>query len=195
MGRDMFIPHPPSTPPLPSLLPSNPSSLSSTLPLSFLLSSFSFHLPSLSFIFHFSSFPPSLPPPSSPDKLYAIGGETTAHTYKSVEAYDPHTGLWSNIPDMHIARSGAGACSVNGKLYVVGGQDRAIHHSTMECYDPAENCWHLCANMRHPRSGVAAVVHDKYIYAIGGRDRHRQAYYDIVERFSPEMNVWETFNR
>ena len=96
---------------------------------------------------------------------------------------------------MHIARSGAGACSVNGKLYVVGGQDRAIHHSTMECYDPAENCWHLCANMRHPRSGVAAVVHDKYIYAIGGRDRHRQAYYDIVERFSPELNVWETFNR
>ena len=99
------------------------------------------------------------------------------------------------VPDMHIARSGAGACSMNGKLYVVGGQDRAIHHSTMECYDPAERCWHLCANMKNPRSGVAAVVHGRYIYAIGGRDRHRQAYYDIVERYLPETNTWENFSK
>ena len=129
------------------------------------------------------------------EKLYAIGGETTAHTYKSVESFDPRTGTWSPVPDMHIARSGAGACAMNGKIYVVGGQDRAIHHSTMECYDPVENCWHLCANMRNPRSGVAAVVHDRYIYAIGGRDRHRQAYYDIVERYLPETNSWENFSK
>ena len=96
---------------------------------------------------------------------------------------------------MHIARSGAGACSMDGKLYVVGGQDRAIHHSTMECYDPSENVWRLCANMRHPRSGVAAIVYERYIYAIGGRDRHRQAYYDIVERYSPDTNTWEGFHR
>lgn len=139
---------------------------------------------------------PSHPPPSlSTEKLYAIGGETTAHTYKSVECFDPLTGQWTSIPEMHIARSGAGACAMNGKLYVVGGQDRAIHHSTMECYDPIENCWHLCANMRNPRSGVAAVVHDHYIYAIGGRDRHRQAYYDIVERYSADTNSWENFNK
>ena len=96
---------------------------------------------------------------------------------------------------MHIARSGAGACAMNGKIYVVGGQDRAIHHSTMECYDPVENCWHLCANMRNPRSGVAAVVHNQHIYAIGGRDRHRQAYYDIVERYFPDTNSWENFSK
>jgi len=128
-------------------------------------------------------------------KLYAIGGETTAHCYKSVEAYDPKTNSWTSLPDMHIARSGAGACSMDGKIYVVGGQDRAIHHSTMECFDPSDNQWRLCANMRHPRSGVAATVLGRHIYAIGGRDRHRQAYYDIVERYSPGTNSWETFQR
>ena len=49
--------------------------------------------------------------------------------------------------------------------------------------------------MRYARSGVAAVVYEDHIYAIGGRDRHRQAYYDIVERYSPQSNTWEVFQR
>lgn len=96
---------------------------------------------------------------------------------------------------MHIARSGAGACTLDGKIYVVGGQDRAIHHSTMECFDSSDNQWRLCANMQHPRSGVAATVLKRFIFAIGGRDRHRQAYYDIVERYSPDTNTWDAFQR
>lgn len=35
----------------------------------------------------------------------------------------------------------------------------------------------------------------RHIYAIGGRDRHRQVYHDIVERYLPEDNVWESFQR
>lgn len=94
---------------------------------------------------------------------------------------------------MQIARSGAGACGMNGKLYVIGGQDRTIHHSTVECYDPSDNSWRLVANMHHARSGVATVVYENHIYAIGGRDRHRQAYYDVVERYDPKTNSWESF--
>ena len=94
---------------------------------------------------------------------------------------------------MHTARSGAGAASIDGRIYVVGGQDRAVHYSSMECYDPRENTWTMCPSMKHPRSGVATVVLDRYLYAIGGRDRHRQAYYDIVERFNVDMQLWETF--
>ena len=49
------------------------------------------------------------------DKLYAIGGETTQYCYKSVEEYDPVTNMWSIVPDMHTARSGAGAASLDGR--------------------------------------------------------------------------------
>ena len=143
-------------------------------------------------------YPPISPPPYSSfpsDKLYAIGGETTAHSYKSVEEFDARTNTWVSLPDMHIARSGAGACAMAGKLYVVGGQDKSIHHSTMECYNPADKSWKLCASMRYARSGVAAVVYENHLYAVGGRDRHRQAYYDVVERYSPEANTWEVFQR
>ena len=128
-------------------------------------------------------------------KLYAIGGETTAHCYKSVEAFDPKTNTWTSLPDMNIARSGAGASCMEGKLYVVGGQDRSLHHSSVECYNVEDNCWRRCASMRYARSGVAAVVFSRQLYAIGGRDRHRQAYYDVVERYSPDTNTWDTFHR
>ena len=128
-------------------------------------------------------------------KLYSIGGETTAHCYKSVEEYDPHLNQWTTLPDMHIARSGAGAASLDGRLFVVGGQDRSVHHSSVEAYDPKDGTWHVCTSMRHARSGVSTVVLGEHLYAIGGRDRHRQAYYDVVERYSPELNTWETFQR
>ena len=49
--------------------------------------------------------------------------------------------------------------------------------------------------MRYARSGVATVVYNRHIYAIGGRDRHRQAYYDVVERYCPDKNSWESFHR
>jgi N-acetylneuraminic acid mutarotase len=128
-------------------------------------------------------------------KLYAIGGETTQYCYKSVEEYDPKTNSWSMIPAMHTARSGAGAAALDGRIYVVGGQDRAVHYSSMECYDSMEKKWYMCVSMKHPRSGVATVIHGRYLYAIGGRDRHRQAYYDIVERYNVDTQIWETFER
>ena len=96
---------------------------------------------------------------------------------------------------MHTARSGAGAAALDGKLYVVGGQDRAMHYSSMECYDFAERVWTVCPGMKHSRSGVATAVLGRYLYAIGGRDRHRQAYYDIVERFHVDTQTWESFYR
>ena len=49
------------------------------------------------------------------DKLYAIGGETTQYCYKSVEEYDPVTNTWTIVPDMHTARSGAGAAALDGR--------------------------------------------------------------------------------
>ena len=128
-------------------------------------------------------------------KIYAIGGETTPHCYKSVEEYDIVTNTWTSVPDMHTARSGAGAAALDGRIYVVGGQDRAVHYSSMECYDPKERRWHMCPSMRHARSGVATIVNGRYLYAIGGRDRHRQAYYDIVERYNVDMQSWESFHR
>ena len=43
--------------------------------------------------------------------------------------------------------------------------------------------------MRHARSGVATAVQGCYLYAISGRDRHRQAYYDIVERYNNDIQA------
>ncbi|XP_029344715.1 kelch-like protein 2 [Acyrthosiphon pisum] len=55
------------------------------------------------------------------DVLYAVGGNDGLNVHKSVEAYSPSTGVWTNIPDMHLCRSSAGVAVLDGLLYVIGG--------------------------------------------------------------------------
>ena len=47
---------------------------------------------------------------------YAIGGERTTHYYKVVEIFNPMSNTWTQIPDMLIAGSQAGVCTLDGKL-------------------------------------------------------------------------------
>ena len=49
---------------------------------------------------------------------YAIGGERTTHYYKVVENYNPTSNTWTQIPDILMASSQAGACTLDGKLHV-----------------------------------------------------------------------------
>lgn len=45
--------------------------------------------------------------------IYAVGGGNGRQIHKSVEAYNPKTGVWQSIPDMHIPRK------FPGNLYVL----------------------------------------------------------------------------
>jgi len=36
--------------------------------------------------------------------LYAVGGYDGKNTHRSAEAYQPSTGVWTTIPDMHCCR-------------------------------------------------------------------------------------------
>jgi DNA-binding CsgD family transcriptional regulator len=50
--------------------------------------------------------------------------------------------------------------------------------------------WKTLAPMPTPRSGLAVTAYEGYIYTIGGRTR--QEITNIVERYHPETNTWET---
>lgn len=39
--------------------------------------------------------------------MYAIGGKDESGRKKTVEAFEPSTGVWKSIPDMHLERSNA----------------------------------------------------------------------------------------
>lgn len=40
--------------------------------------------------------------------VYAVGGYDGLEVHRSVEAYSPSTGYWTNIADMHLCRRNAG---------------------------------------------------------------------------------------
>jgi len=43
--------------------------------------------------------------------LYAVGGGNRCGALKSVEAYNPGTGVWTTIADMRLPRQNAGKLS------------------------------------------------------------------------------------
>ena len=96
-------------------------------------------------------------------RLYAVGGlDGTRHrryALRSVERYDPATGVWEAVASMHKRRCDAGVAVLDGRLYAVGGYDGTTYFSSVERYDPATGAWEAVASMCKARSchGVAAM--------------------------------------
>lgn len=53
--------------------------------------------------------------------IYALGGYDGSVRHNTGECYCPKTNQWTMIAPMHMARSDANACSMDGKIYITGG--------------------------------------------------------------------------
>ncbi|XP_029345539.1 kelch-like protein 2 isoform X3 [Acyrthosiphon pisum] len=100
--------------------------------------------------------------------LYAVGGYDGKNTHRSAEAYEPSTGVWTTIPDMHLCRyyPVTGVAVLNGLLYVVGGSDKDVSSlDSVEFYNPNTNTWTMVtARLNKPRTffGVVAIDRSRY---------------------------------
>ena len=122
-------------------------------------------------------------------KIYAIGGyqEGEAAASQTAEVYDPVKDEWESIPPMSAGRWGAGAASLEGKIFVVGGQaawDEEL--ATGECYDPKTKVWTRIPNMIDVRGCTEAVAIDGDLIVAKYEDGN------VIERYSPPKNAWET---
>ena len=52
--------------------------------------------------------------------IYALGGFDGRNRLNSTERYDPSTNQWTLMEPMHVPRSDAHACVLNGKIYITG---------------------------------------------------------------------------
>ena len=120
-------------------------------------------------------------------KIYAIGG----HQYggaesKSTEVYDPEKDEWESIPPMSAGRVGAGAASLGGKIYVIGGIGYDVEDlASGECYDPKTKVWTRIPDMIDVRGSTEAVAIDGALIVAGYQS-------NVMERYSPTKNAWET---
>jgi hypothetical protein len=111
--------------------------------------------------------------------LYAIGGSSTSHFLRNVEAFDPRTNQWFARTPMPKGRSAFAAAAHDGKIYVFSGvascfaDDRAgvcdfADHQTF-VYDASINSWSVAANLPlgHGQVSRAAGSIGGYVYVLG----------------------------
>lgn len=148
------------------------------------------------------------------DKMYVIGGATTAATAKgmpvhpqrphisvgTVEEYDPATNTWRERTPMPLPRNHATAQAVNGKVYVIGGRvggafitGGSSNVDVVEEYDPATDRWGAPrAKMPSARSAMASGAYGGRIYVQGGegQDAQRMWTFRALEAYEPATNTW-----
>jgi hypothetical protein len=62
--------------------------------------------------------------------LVCAGGEAGSSALRVVEAYDPITDAWTQLPDLPVARAGAQGAVIGQQLYVVGGSGSLVLEPT-----------------------------------------------------------------
>lgn len=132
------------------------------------------------------------------NRLFAFGGYSGALAYlDTAEALDMSAGAdarWVQLPPMTCKRAGCNAaCGPDGRVYVLGGgPDGQRQWNTMEILDPRTDTWQLSsAKLRWGRHyNASAFGPDGYLYA-SGTFRH-SGQLDVVERYDPRVDKWET---
>jgi len=125
------------------------------------------------------------------ENIYAMGGKDgLGQSLNSVEMYNINLNQWYKIRPMNIARSNAGAATLNGNIYVVGGllADGMTPTNSVEVLSPATGEWRYINPMKVARYEVKAVVMDSKLYVVGGRDGSRG--FRSGEVYDPQTQKW-----
>lgn len=96
-----------------------------------------------------------------------LGGYDGHSRQKTVERYDTKKNQWTMVAQMHLQRSDADACTLDGKIFMTGGFNGHECLNSAEFYSPKTDQWTMLPPMMSRRSGVSCVAHRGLIYVIG----------------------------
>nr|CAH8842558.1 unnamed protein product [Trichobilharzia regenti] len=97
-------------------------------------------------------------------RLYAVGGHNAPpnqpHALRtaSVEMYEPHTDMWTEVSALSSPRDSIAVAPLGCKLYALGGYDGQAYTDRVEVYDPEENKWTEAAPLPSGRAGIAVAA-------------------------------------
>lgn len=135
-------------------------------------------------------------------RIYLAGGNTRGHMSGYVpwlDAFDPATGRWEELPDAPHARDHFHAAVLDGKLYAAGG--RRTSHDTgdtlsltitaVDVYDFEAARWStLDAPLPTPRAGAGAVALGGRLLVMGGESARQVPAHAEVEAYDPRSGRW-----
>jgi len=118
--------------------------------------------------------------------LIAIGGRKT-YQIGAVEAYDPATNDWHELPDLPTPRGGSAVGLIGDAIHVAGGENlnAMSTYADHEVLDLATMTWSKGPDLPTKRHGLASAVVDGRWYVIGGGRAAGLSVSDVVEIFAP----------
>ncbi|MFN0122633.1 MAG: M36 family metallopeptidase [Blastocatellia bacterium] len=116
-----------------------------------------------------------------------------------VRAFNPQTGVWTDLPPMKNARYGHEAALIEGKLYVAGGFGVAGGLNSAEVFDFATYQWTSLANMNQARrfatSALGADQTGNPLWILtGGENPVTGAPLGLTEAYDARNNRWITLD-
>ncbi|XP_029981654.1 kelch-like protein 9 isoform X1 [Sphaeramia orbicularis] len=128
--------------------------------------------------------------------MYISGGITRDTFQKELWCYDPVADTWSRRTDMTELRGLHCMCTVGDRLYVMGGnhfRGSSDYDDVLGCeyYSPETDQWTVVAPMPRGQSDVGVTVFKEQIYVVGGYSWNSRCMVDIVQRYDPELDVWD----
>lgn len=121
------------------------------------------------------------------------------HATATAELYNPATGTWKNIHQMHKAREGASAVSIpdgSDDILVAGGFQGnqytgcCYYYKTAEIYNPTTGKWTLTGNMNTARADqTAAQLSAGQDIVIGGTN-NKDGNLATAEIYDPTTGTW-----
>lgn len=126
-------------------------------------------------------------------KIFVAGGYTGDWIPSDrLFIYDPKINNWTSGPSMPTARGSPVATFVDNVLYVIGGDNNDQSLSTVESYDPVNRKWSTLSPMPTARHHAASGVVDGNIYVMGGRIGNSLVNVDVLEKYDPMLDNWDT---
>ena len=116
--------------------------------------------------------------------LVRFGGDLAGRFVPRIEAYNPKTDQWHQLPDMPMFKFGFLTVAVGNEIYTLGGINNEIRDTdAVDVYNPTVNKWRQIEPLTIPKLIMAAVANGK-IYTLGS----------IVGdfKFSPIVEAFDT---
>jgi len=127
--------------------------------------------------------------------LYAVAGVTTGEVHsKTMYAFDPSTGHWTQKTDAPIAVQSPNFRAVGSKLYLIGGyrSDLVQYYDTVYEYNPSTDSWTPKTSMPVTREDAGSAVIGDKIYIFGGITSPPHTLIPYVDIYDPSLDSWET---